>query len=195
MGTATVLGHGGMAVADAANAALRSAAGRSLRSGLSDGDLRERHRGLSHHTQAVALPRASAERSLGRRCRMKSNGWRDACAGLPLDHMGRGPDDDALSLRSRPLARISVTPHRCADRVSVVPPAMKIGVAKEIKSDEYRVALTPAGARELVQRGHDVLVEHGAGAGSGFPDEAYVAVGARIAPVDEVWARPSCCSR
>src|ERR671932_318844 len=65
---------------------------------------------------------------------------------------------------------------------------MNIGVAKEIKTDEYRVALTPAGARELVQRGHDVTVEHGAGDGSSFPDAAYEAVGARILSVDDVWA-------
>ena len=65
---------------------------------------------------------------------------------------------------------------------------MRIGVAKEIKPDEYRVALTPAGALELVQRGHEVLVEAGAGAGSAFADGAYEAVGARIVPVDEVWA-------
>ena len=65
---------------------------------------------------------------------------------------------------------------------------MKIGVAKEIKADEYRVALTPAGARELVQRGHDVIVESGAGDGSSFPDPAYEVVGARIVSVDEVWA-------
>ncbi len=64
---------------------------------------------------------------------------------------------------------------------------MKIGVAREIKPDEYRVALTPAGARELVQGGHEVLVEAGAGDGSSFPDSAYEAVGARIVPVDEVW--------
>jgi alanine dehydrogenase len=64
---------------------------------------------------------------------------------------------------------------------------MKIGVAREIKPDEYRVALTPAGARELVQRGHDVLVETGAGEGSSFPDHAYEGVGARIVPLDEVW--------
>ncbi len=64
---------------------------------------------------------------------------------------------------------------------------MRIGVAKEIKAQEYRVALTPAGALELVQRGHDVVVEEGAGAGSGFADQAYAAVGARIAHVDEVW--------
>jgi alanine dehydrogenase len=66
---------------------------------------------------------------------------------------------------------------------------MRIGVAKEIKAREYRVALTPAGALELVQRGNEVLVEQEAGVGSGFPDAAYAAVGARIVPVDEVWAR------
>ena len=65
---------------------------------------------------------------------------------------------------------------------------MKVGVVKEIKADEYRVALTPAGARELVQRGHDVLVETGAGEGSSFANDVYEAVGARTAPVDEVWA-------
>src|SRR6059058_4724605 len=65
---------------------------------------------------------------------------------------------------------------------------MKIGVAKEIKSDEYRVALTPAGARELVQRGHDVLVETGAGEGSAFADADYEAVGARAVSVDDVWS-------
>ena len=64
---------------------------------------------------------------------------------------------------------------------------MKIGVAKEIKTDEYRVALTPAGARELGQRGHDVIIETGAGTGSSFTDAAYEAAGARIALVDEVW--------
>ena len=64
---------------------------------------------------------------------------------------------------------------------------MKVGVVKEIKSDEYRIALTPAGARELVQRGHEVVVETGAGEGSSFPDDAYRAVGATLAPVDDVW--------
>src|SRR5213080_2064095 len=64
---------------------------------------------------------------------------------------------------------------------------MKIGVVKEIKTDEYRVALTPAGALELVRQGHDVLVEAGAGAGSAFADAAYERVGARIASADDVW--------
>jgi alanine dehydrogenase len=65
---------------------------------------------------------------------------------------------------------------------------LRIGVAKEIKPDEYRVALTPAGARELVLRGHEVIVETTAGDGSSFPDAAYEAVGARIVSVHDVWA-------
>jgi alanine dehydrogenase len=64
---------------------------------------------------------------------------------------------------------------------------VRIGVAKEIKTDEYRVALTPAGARELVQRGHDVLVETGAGDGSSMPDADYERAGAKLGSVDEVW--------
>jgi alanine dehydrogenase len=66
---------------------------------------------------------------------------------------------------------------------------MRIGVAKEIKPDEYRVALTPAGALELINDGHEVLVETGAGAGSAFPDEAYERVGVQIVSVDDVWER------
>src|SRR5438067_8327642 len=66
---------------------------------------------------------------------------------------------------------------------------MRIGVAKEIKSDEYRVALTPAGALELINDGHDVAIETGAGAGSAFADDAYVRVGAQIASVEDVWER------
>jgi alanine dehydrogenase len=65
---------------------------------------------------------------------------------------------------------------------------MRIGVVKEIKPDEYRVALTPAGARELVRRGHHVAVEAGAGEGSAFSDLAYTAVGAELGPAAQVWA-------
>ena len=64
---------------------------------------------------------------------------------------------------------------------------MRIGVAKEIKSDEYRVALTPAGALELINHGHDVAIETGAGLGSAFADADYERVGARMVSVDEVW--------
>ena len=66
---------------------------------------------------------------------------------------------------------------------------MRIGVPKEIKTDEYRVALTPAGARELIQRGHEVLVEATAGEGSAFPDEQYERAGARIVSVDDAWGQ------
>jgi alanine dehydrogenase len=65
---------------------------------------------------------------------------------------------------------------------------MRIGVAKEIKPDEYRVALTPAGAGELRQRGHEVLVEAGAGEGSAFRDADYEAVGAQLTSAADVWA-------
>ncbi len=58
---------------------------------------------------------------------------------------------------------------------------MKIGVPKEIKNHEYRVGLTPASVRELTSRGHEVLVQTGAGAAIGLTDEEYVAAGAKIA--------------
>ena len=48
---------------------------------------------------------------------------------------------------------------------------MKVGVPTEIKTDEYRVSLTPAGVRELADRGHEVLIQSGAGVGSTIPDE------------------------
>src|SRR3954451_6879437 len=65
---------------------------------------------------------------------------------------------------------------------------MKIGVPKEIKTNENRIALVPAGAEALVAAGHSVMIEKGAGEGSGFPDEMYTAVGATIAAdADAVW--------
>jgi alanine dehydrogenase len=70
---------------------------------------------------------------------------------------------------------------------------MRIGVAKEIKSEEYRVALTPAGALELINKGHDVAIESGAGIGSAFPDDAYTRVGARIVPSTTSGSAPTWC--
>jgi len=65
---------------------------------------------------------------------------------------------------------------------------MRIGVPKEIKIHEYRVALTPEGASELVRAGHEVVVEKGAGLGSALVDSAYIAVGAKIEPdVEKIW--------
>ena len=67
---------------------------------------------------------------------------------------------------------------------------MRVGVPKEIKNHEYRVGLTPGAAREYVARGHEVLVETGAGAGIAADDAAYVAAGATILPTaQEVFAQ------
>ena len=66
---------------------------------------------------------------------------------------------------------------------------MRIGIPREIKTNENRISLVPAGAEVLVAAGHEVLIEQGAGLGSGFTDEQYTAVGAGIAPdADAVWA-------
>ena len=62
---------------------------------------------------------------------------------------------------------------------------MKVGIPKEIKNNENRVGMTPVGVAELTCRGHEVSVQHTAGEGSGFSDEAYVAAGARILPTIE----------
>jgi alanine dehydrogenase len=59
---------------------------------------------------------------------------------------------------------------------------LKVGVPTETKADEYRVALTPAGTRELMEHGHEVLIQAGAGIGSALPDEKFAAQGARIVP-------------
>ncbi len=64
---------------------------------------------------------------------------------------------------------------------------MRIGVPAEVKSDEYRVALVPAGALELSRRGHEVCVQAGAGEGAGFSDEEYVRVGARVGDAHAAW--------
>lgn len=67
---------------------------------------------------------------------------------------------------------------------------MIIGVPKEIKSDENRVAMTPASTSDLIQSGHEVLIERGAGAGSGFTDQEYLEQGAKIIDTaEEVWSR------
>jgi alanine dehydrogenase len=66
---------------------------------------------------------------------------------------------------------------------------MIVGVPKEIKEDEYRVAISPAGVRELTAHGHTVLVEHDAGAGSSISDEEFALTGAKVlADADAVWA-------
>src|SRR5690349_20929890 len=67
---------------------------------------------------------------------------------------------------------------------------MRIGVPKEIKTQDFRVGMTPAGVAILTARGHTVMVEQGAGGGSAIPDEAYVKAGAKIvATREEIWGQ------
>jgi hypothetical protein len=89
VGTGTRFGHGGLAAAEAANAALSLGGLPVVAQRLSSADARERHRGRSHHTEAVlALVRGDALVA------EPAEGWREACAGLALSHMGRGPEAD-----------------------------------------------------------------------------------------------------
>lgn len=90
VGTGTRFGHGGLAAAEAANAALALGGVPVVAERVSGADERARHRGRSHHTAAVlGLVRGDAVVADG-----GGDGWREACEGLPLSHMGRGPDDD-----------------------------------------------------------------------------------------------------
>jgi uncharacterized protein DUF3866 len=92
VGTATGLGHGGLAAAEAANAASALGGRPILAIRVSEADERERHRGVSHHALAViSLCLGGVVVS-----EEDTEGWRDACDGLPLSHMGRGPDEDSV---------------------------------------------------------------------------------------------------
>jgi len=104
VGTGTPFGHGGLAVAEAANAAAALGGRAVVVPRVSFGDPRDRHRGLSHHTRAalrlclgnvtVAWPEGLAAEVGVDVEQVDAGGWRAACEGLPLDHMGRGPDDE-----------------------------------------------------------------------------------------------------
>ena len=67
---------------------------------------------------------------------------------------------------------------------------MRLGVPRETRDQEFRVGMVPDGVRALVSQGHEVLVERGAGQGSGLPDEAYARAGARLVGVEEAWSSP-----
>jgi hypothetical protein len=104
VGTASPWGHGGLSVAEAVLTARALGGAPVLAVRYSEGDPRERHRGLSHHTQAVLKLARDVEigwpeglkspDGLERATAVDVSGWREACAGLPLSHMGRGADDD-----------------------------------------------------------------------------------------------------
>ena len=104
VGTGSDLGHGAPSAAEAANAASALGGSPVVAARYSDADPRERHRGLSHHTRAVlrlcrgevvlAWPAGLAAPAGVDHQEVDVDGWREACAGLRLDHMGRGPDED-----------------------------------------------------------------------------------------------------
>jgi hypothetical protein len=108
VGTATRLGHGGTAAAAAANAALALGGRPIVAARMSEADPRDRHRGLSHHTQAV-LDLVLGDVAVGE----DGDGWEEACAGLSLSHMGRGPGDDptffAAAFAAGRLARMQLS--------------------------------------------------------------------------------------
>jgi hypothetical protein len=105
VGTGSRYGHGALSAAEAANAAAALGASAIVAPRVSAADGRERHRGLSHHTLAalelsagaatVAWPQGlEVPLELGAVETVDASGWREACAGLPLEHMGRGPDEE-----------------------------------------------------------------------------------------------------
>ena len=107
VGTGSSFGHGGLAAASAANAAAALGGEALLAPRVSDGDPRVRHRGLSHHARdilrlcgdhvTVAWPRGNDVPSgVAHVEEVEVEGWQEACAGLPLVHMGRGPEEDPL---------------------------------------------------------------------------------------------------
>jgi Protein of unknown function (DUF3866) len=105
VGTGSALGNGGVAAAEAANAASALGGSPVLAVRVSEGDSRERHQGVSHHTRAVldlAIGDVTVAWPVGLEApgwlsgaeQVDVAGWREECAGLPLEHMGRGPDED-----------------------------------------------------------------------------------------------------
>jgi hypothetical protein len=105
VGTGSFLGHGGLAAAEAANAGSALDGSPVLAPRVSAADERERHRGLSHHTRAVlslclgevavAWPAGLSAPAPEHRIEVEVDGWEEACVGLPLSHMGRGPAEDS----------------------------------------------------------------------------------------------------
>jgi hypothetical protein len=99
VGTGTRLGHGALSVADAANVAAALGGRPILTVRSSEADERERHRGVSHHTQSV-LDLCLGEVVVAWPGEVATDGWEDACGGLPLRHMGRGPAEDPAFFRA-----------------------------------------------------------------------------------------------
>jgi hypothetical protein len=107
VGTGSRFGHGALALADAANAAAALGGRPVLAVRVSDADARERHRGVSHHVQAV-LDLSLGDVAVARPDEVAADGWEQACAGLPLAHMGRTPADDPAFFRAAYAAGVLV---------------------------------------------------------------------------------------
>jgi Protein of unknown function (DUF3866) len=99
VGTGSALGHGALALADAANVGGALGGRPVLAVRASDADARERHRGVSHHTRTV-LDLCLVEVVTAWPADVPTDGWEEACEGLPLLHMGRGPDEDPAFFRA-----------------------------------------------------------------------------------------------
>jgi hypothetical protein len=99
VGTGTRLGHGALSLADAGNAGVALGGRPVLAVRSSEADPRDRHRGVSHHTQSV-LALCVGDVVAAWPDDVATDGWKDACAGLPLRHMGRGPEEDPEFFRS-----------------------------------------------------------------------------------------------
>jgi hypothetical protein len=99
VGTGTQFGHGALSLADAANVAAALGGRPVLTVRSSEADPRDRHRGVSHHTQSV-LDLCLGEIVVAWPDEVATNGWEDACAALPLRHMGRGPEEDPAFFRA-----------------------------------------------------------------------------------------------
>lgn len=104
-----------------------------------------------------------------------------------LRAVARGAVGAAMYARGRALRSLGVTSAPQTQNRTVI--YVKVGIPREVKNNEFRVAITPAGVNELVRHGHQVSVEQDAGAGSSISDAEYVAAGATIMKTaDEVWA-------
>ena len=99
VGTGTRFGHGALSLADAANVAAALGGRPVLTVRSSEADQRDRHRGVSHHTQSV-VDLCLGEIVVAWPDEIATDGWEDACADLPLRHMGRGPDEDPAFFRT-----------------------------------------------------------------------------------------------
>ena len=99
VGTGTQFGHGALSLADAANVAAALGGRPVLTVRSSEADPRDRHRGISHHTQSV-LDLCLGEIVVAWPDEVATDGWEDACASLPLRHMGRRPEEDPAFFRA-----------------------------------------------------------------------------------------------